>query len=104
MTKMEKKMVNACAMIMKTLSNETRLNIILSLYERAMTWTELIFALKINPKSLRDHLRRLIASGFVKKSTPAGFELTEAARSFIELKLESLMLTAKIASQYAGRS
>lgn len=85
--------------MMRALSNETRLDILYSLYKKPKTWTDLLFELKINPKSLRDHLNYLKKSGLVKKKEPVGFELTAAAKAFIENSLNDIMETAKKASK-----
>jgi len=79
----------------RALANETRLNLLYSLYKKPKTWTELIFEFQINPKSLRDHLNFLIKSGLVKKRKTAGFELTEPAKHFVETSLKDLISTAK---------
>ena len=84
---------------MRALSNETRLDILYSLHEKPKTWTDLLFGLKINPKSLRDHLEYLRKSGLVKKREPVGFELTDAAKAFIENSLNDIMETAKKAAK-----
>ncbi len=89
---------------MKALSNEMRLGIINALYEKPKTWTELINELKINPKSLRDHLRFLSRSGLVRKRKPVGFELTEAGQAFIELSIGEIMTTMKKVAQLAKPS
>lgn len=99
----EKKVVNAYTLMMKALANETRLSILHSLNEKPKTWTNLLFELKINPKSLRDHLAYLRKSGLVRKSDPEGFELTEAARAFLELSLEEILSTAKQAARIAEK-
>lgn len=87
----------------RALANETRLNLLYSLYEQPKTWTELIFELRINPKSLRDHLNFLIKSGLVKKRKSVGFEVTDAARGFIETSLDELISTASEALTAAGK-
>ena len=92
-------MVNAYTLMMKALANETRLSILHSLNEKPKTWTELLFELRINPKSLRDHLAYLRKSGLVRRSEPEGFELTEVAKAFIELSLEDIISTAKQAAK-----
>jgi len=91
--------VNAYTLMMKALANETRLSILHSLNEKPKTWTELLFELRINPKSLRDHLAYLRKSGLVRRSEPEGFELTEVAKAFIELSLEDIISTAKQAAK-----
>jgi len=88
---------------MKALANETRLSILYSLNEKPKTWTDLLFELQINPKSLRDHLAFLRKSGLVKRSDPEGFELTEAAEAFLKLSLEKMIDTAKQAAEIAEK-
>lgn len=85
----------------RALANETRLNLLYSLYKKPKTWSELIFEFKINPKSLRDHLNFLIESGLVRKKKGVGFELTDAATGFIETSLEELISTAEKAVEIA---
>jgi len=99
----EKRVVSAYTMMMKALANETRLSILHSLKKKPKKWTDLLFELKINPKSLRDHLAYLRKTGLVRKSDPVGFELTEAARAFIDLSLEEIISTAKQAARIAGK-
>lgn len=72
-----------------------------SLHEKPKNWTELLFELQINPKSLRDHLAYLRKSGLIKKSDSIGFEITDAGRAFIELSLEQIIETAKQAAEIA---
>lgn len=96
-------MINAYTVMMKVLANETRLSILYALNDKPKKWTDLLFELKINPKSLRDHLAYLRKSGLVRKSDPVGFELTEAARAFIELSLEDIISTAKKAAKIARK-
>ena len=97
--KIEKKFIDAYAVILKAVSNATRLNILCSLYEEPKTWTELIFELKVNPKSLRDHLIFLRNAGLVKKRKEKGFELTTAGKTFIELSLKDMISTIKKAAE-----
>ena len=93
--------IRAYQTMMKALSNENRLEIMHSLHDKPKTWTELLFELQINPKSLRDHLSFLKKSGLIKKKEPIGFELTGAGRAFIELSLERIIETAKQAAEIA---
>ena len=86
-------------MEMKALSNENRIDILHSLHESPKTWTEMLFELQMNPKSLRDHLAYLRNSGLVRKSDPIGFEITDAGRALIELSLEKIIEIAKQAEQ-----
>jgi predicted transcriptional regulator len=88
---------------MKAVSNEVRLDILYSLYEKPKTWTELIFELKINPKSLRDHISYLRKSGLIKKREPVGFEVTDAAKAFIEYSLHDIIETARKAAKTAQK-
>jgi DNA-binding transcriptional ArsR family regulator len=95
----EKEAVAAYTIMMRALANETRLNILRSLYDGKKTWTELLFELEVNPKSLRDHLGYLRKSGLVKRSRETGFELTEAGRAFMQLSLNDIISTARQAAQ-----
>lgn len=97
-------MINAYTLMMKALANETRLSILYTLDDKPKKWTDLLFELKINPKSLRDHLAYLRKSGLVRKSDPVGFELTEAARAFIKFSLKDIISTAKQAARIVGNS
>ena len=85
------------AKVFKALSNESRLNLVFSLNESSKTWTELLFELKINPKSLRDYLAILQETQMVKKSKPVGFELTSIGKAFVQLSIvgSSLLLKFK---------
>ena len=81
---------NAVAIMMRTLANETRLRILYSLYQRSKTWTEIMFELKLNPKSLRDNLLYLRKSSLVQRKKPKGFELTEAGKAVMELSIKQI--------------
>jgi len=102
--KIERKAFSAYAIVLKALSNETRLNILYSLYESPKTWTDLLFELKINPKSLRDHLSFLIRSNLVRKRKPLGFEITSAGKAFIELSLRDIVSTVKKAAELSKKT
>jgi len=91
----EKKTISAVATMMRALANETRLNILLKLYEGPKTWTELTRKLDLNPKSLRDHLSYLTENGLVEKRKPVGFGLTDAAIEFMESNLPEMISTIK---------
>jgi predicted transcriptional regulator len=97
--KIEKKFIDVYTVILKAVSNPTRLNILYSLYEKPKTWTELIFELEVNPKSLRDHLVFLRKARLVKKGKSKGFELTTAGKTFIELSLKDVISTIKKAAE-----
>ena len=99
----KKEVIKAYKLMMKALSHESRLDILYSLYEKPKTWTELLFELKINPKSLRDHLNYLKKSGLVRKGETVGFELTDAAKAFIDYSLRDVMRIAKQATQILRR-
>jgi len=100
----ERKAFIAYAIVLKALSNETRLNLLYSLYEGPKTWTELLFELKINPKSLRDHLGFLIRSNLVRKKKPLGFEITSAGKAFVELSPRDVISTVKKAVELSKTS
>ena len=97
----EKKTMSAVATMMRALANETRLSILYKLYDSQKTWTELMFELKLNPKSLRDHLDYLRKNGLVERREPAGFGLTDAAKEFMESNLPQIIFTVKQALEIA---
>jgi predicted transcriptional regulator len=99
MVETENKAISAAAIMMKALANESRLRILYALYKRPRTWNELLFELKINPKSLRDHLGSLRKSRLVKKRDPVGFELTQSGKAVIELSLEEVISIAEKAME-----
>ena len=103
MQMIEKKALKAYVLMMKALSNETRLSILYALHKEPKKWTDLLFELKINPKLLRDHLAYLRKSGLVRRSEPVGFELTEAAKAFIQLSLDDIVSTAQQAAIIAKK-
>lgn len=76
--------------ILKALGNKTRLMMLYILFGDSRTWTELLFKLQINPKSVRDHLVILRKNGLVQKSEPVGFEITEKGKLVVETVLHSL--------------
>jgi len=99
--KVEKRVIAAYTIMMRALASEARLSIISSLNIKPKTWDELKSELRVNPKSLRDHLAYLRKSGLVKRRKPHGFELTEAGKAFVELSLNDIMETAKRAAEIA---
>ena len=99
--KPKEKTLSAYAIILKALANETRLEILYSLYEQPRKWDDLIFELRVNPKSLRDHLRFLMNSNLVRRKKPAGFELTAAGKAFIDLSLKDIVKTVEKAVEIA---
>lgn len=76
---MEKKYVA----VLKAFANGTRLHIIQQLLEKPRTWTQLMFELKLNPKSLRDHLKILQDTGIVTVNKPHGYKMTEVGKELI---------------------
>jgi predicted transcriptional regulator len=88
--------LKAIAIVMRALSNETRLSILNLLYKKPKTWTELQFELKLNSKSLRDHLQYLRDSNLVRKRRPVGFELTEAGKALLELSMKDILEATEI--------
>lgn len=98
----EKKTMSAVAAMMRALANETRLNILYKLYEGPKTWTKLMFELKLNPKSLRDHLDYLRKNGLVETREPVGFGLTDAAKEFMESSLPEIISTVRQALEIVG--
>jgi DNA-binding HxlR family transcriptional regulator len=87
----EERNLKAATIMLKALANERRLQILNMLYTQSKTWTELMFGLEINPKSLRDNLMYLRKCELVKKREPVGFELTEAGQAVMELSLKDII-------------
>lgn len=87
----EDQRVKAVATTLRAIASETRLRILYSLYQQPETWTKIMFKLKINPKSLRDHLQYLRDSGLVKRRKPVGFELTKAGIAVMELSIKDIL-------------
>lgn len=95
----DRKIITTILAVTKAISNKTRLAILFSLYEKPKTWTELLFELRINPKSLRDQLQFLRDRKLVRKRMPVGFELTKTGRSVLELSAGEIFRLAKEASE-----
>ena len=74
--------------VFKTLSNRNRIEIISRLYDSDMTWSKLMFDVRVNPKSLRDHLNYLIEKKIVEKKEKK-YSLTELGRDICELEFLS---------------
>jgi len=72
--------------IWRTLSNESRVKILYKLYEGDSTWSDLMFSLKINPKSLSSHLNFLIEYQMVEKNN-GDYTLTEFGGEVCELRV-----------------
>jgi len=83
------------ARIFDVLGSEARLKVMLSLAEGRKTWTEIMFEHRMNPKVLRDALRKLMDAGLVKKAKPFGFELTVTGSSLFKALIEPLLLPAE---------
>ena len=83
--------LKALAIVLRALSHETRLKILNLLNKSPKTWTQIQLDLKINPKSLRDHLKYLLDRKLVKNSEPAGFELTHAGKMILEISMKEML-------------
>jgi len=83
------------ARIFDILGSEARLKVLLSLAEGRKTWTEIMFEHKMNPKVLRDALKKLMDAGLVKKAKPFGFELTVTGSSIFKALIEPLLAPAR---------
>lgn len=70
--------------IFKTLANRHRVNIIYKLYEGIATFSQLMFDLRINPRSLSAHLKYFKAENIVQKNEK-DYELTERGRRICRL-------------------
>jgi len=99
----EEKTIAAVATMMRMLSNENRVRILYALHEKPKTWTELIFELKMNPKTLGHHLDYLREKRIVAENKPQGFKLTKAGRTFMEMSIEDIVSTVKKASEIIGQ-
>ncbi len=88
--------IKALALVMKALSHETRLKILNLLHKNPRTWTQMQLELKINPKSLRDHLQYLRDRNLVKKSDPIGFELTHAGKIVLEISMKDILAVIEL--------
>lgn len=101
--KQKEKALAAVSTAMKMLSNQNRLRILNSLHERPKTWTELMFELRMNPKTLQHHLSCLRENKLVSQNKPHGFKLTEYGKSLIELSVRDVMSTVQKATEIVGR-
>ena len=91
MDERQEQRIKALAVVMKALSHETRLKILNYLYENPRTWTQIQLELKINAKSLRDHLQYLRDRNLVKTVEPSGFELTHAGKIVLEISMRGIL-------------
>ena len=83
--------LKALALVLSALGHETRLKILSLLNNNPRTWTEMLHELKINSKSLRDHLHFLREQDLVKKSDTVGFEITPAGKILLEISLKEII-------------
>lgn len=93
--KSEEPFLKIVARIFDILGSEARLKVLLSLAEGRKTWTEIMFEHRMNPKVLRDALKKLMDAGLVKKARPFGFELTVTGSSLFKALIEPLLLPAE---------
>ena len=99
----EKGTIKAVASVMQIVANENRLRILVALQERPKTWTELMFELKMNPKTLEHHLVFLRKNGLVGENKPHGFRLTEAGQTFMRMSVQEIIHTARKAEEIVRR-
>ena len=83
--------LKALALVIRALGHETRLKILSLLNRDSRTWTEMLNELKINSKSLRDHLQFLRDRDLVKKGDDVGFEITHAGKMLLEISLNDIL-------------
>jgi len=88
--------IKALALVMRALSHETRLKILNLLHKEQKTWTQMQLELKINPKSLRDHLKYLLDRNLVKKIEPIGFEITYAGKIMLEISMKEMLAVIEL--------
>ena len=82
--------IETLALVLKSLSNETRLRILNLLNSNPMTWTQIREELKLNPKSLRDHIKNLSDKGLIQK-TEVGFQITHVGKLLLEISLKEII-------------
>ena len=82
--------IETLALVLKSLSNETRLRILNLLNSNSMTWTQIREELKLNPKSLRDHMNNLRDKGLIQK-TEVGFQITHVGKLLLEISLKEII-------------
>ena len=82
--------IETLALVLKSLSNETRLRILNLLNSNPMTWTQIREELKLNPKSLRDHINNLSDKGLIQK-TELGFQITHVGKLLLEISLKEII-------------
>lgn len=82
--------IETLALVLKSLSNETRLRILNLLNSNPMTWTQIREELKLNPKSLRDHINNLSDKGLIQK-TEVGFQITHVGKLLLEISLKEII-------------
>ena len=82
--------IETLALVLKSLSNETRLRILNLLNSNPMTWTQIREELKLNPKSLRDHINNLSDKGLIQK-TEIGFQITHVGKLLLEISLKEII-------------
>ena len=88
--------LKALAIVLRALSHETRLKILNLLNKSPKTWTQIQLELKLNPKSLRDHLKYLLDRNLVKSSEPSGFELTYAGKMILEISMKEMLAVIEL--------
>ena len=88
--------LKALALVLKALSHETRLKILSLLNKNPKTWTQILQELKINSKSLRDHLQYLLDRDLIKKGEQVCFEITHAGRMLLEISLKEILAVIEL--------
>ena len=88
--------LKALTLVLRALSHETRLKILNLLNKEQKTWTQMQLELKINPKSLRDHLKYLLDRNLVKKIEPIGFEITHAGKIILEISMKEMLAVIEL--------
>lgn len=92
----EDQRLKALALVIRALSHETRLKILSLLNKNPRTWTQMQQELKINAKSLRDHLQYLRDRDLIKKSEQVGFEITHAGKLLLEISLKEILAVIEL--------
>lgn len=86
----EEVVYNALFSILKLLGNANRFKIIKMLEDNRMTFNQIVYELKISPKTVSAHIKKLIAAGLIKKADQ-GYALTKAPKAILNLSINEMI-------------
>jgi predicted transcriptional regulator len=92
----QERRIKALALVMRALSNETRLKILNLLNKSPMTNTQMQLELKINAKSLQNHLQYLQDRNLITKSEQIGFKLTRIGKMLLEISMKDMLTVIEL--------